>query len=546
MKRRILTALLAFVFFSAQLPAAAFAESGRSFAVVDITRMDIKELQQAVDDGKLTYKQIMTLYLERIEEYGEMYGCLISVSGAALAEAEKCDEIYEKHGRTSDIFGLPIIVKDNINAAGMATTNGDSSLSGNVAAEDAEVVASLKEAGGIIVAKANMDSYAEHSQYSVSDYGRVNNAFDLSRTSYGSSGGSAVSAAASLAPICIGTDTNASIRVPASANGVVGIRPTKGLLSARGITVCMGDRDTAGPMARTVEDAAIILSAMNGFETDYTEYLSCDDLKGMKIGVATRLSAGLSSDVRKLFDNALKLLEKQGAEIVRINFPLAPSWDCSVASYRSVFTAAMDRHGVDLVVYPTIRSAVMTHGAAASSGGNSNGWYIAPAAGAPAMTVPAGLDSSGLPVGVEFAGRGYDEASVITAGYALEQALDLDIHTSLAPSLYESPEEVEELLEFCEEEEIFGRIRSYDNGYGEVEKAYEAIVAYSDSEYYRDDNAPEESSSLMAAYDAAVKDYKEAYEKYKATVILGVCVSAAAMIAVITILIVRHKKKSAV
>lgn len=279
MKKYVLSVIvIAFILVSFSIAAAD--EENHSIAVVDITQMDIGELQEAVDDGKLTYKQIMTLYLERIEEYSQMYNCIISVSETAIEEAEACDEIYEKQGRSSDIFGLPIIVKDNIDVEGMVTTNGSLAMSGNVAEQDAEIVAALKEAGGIIVAKANMDKYAEHSQYSISDFGRVNNAFDLSKSSYGSSGGSAVAAAASLAPICVGTDTNASIRVPASANGVVGIRPTKGLLSTEGITVCISERDTAGPLAKSVTDAAIILTAMGNFQADYTQYLSDESLDG--------------------------------------------------------------------------------------------------------------------------------------------------------------------------------------------------------------------------------------------------------------------------
>ena len=126
------------------VPASASAEEGHAVAVCDITKMDIAMLQAAVDEGQLTYKQIMTLYLERIEEYADMYECIISVSDTALAEAAVCDEIYAKQGRSSDIFGLPVIVKDNIDVAGMATTNGVAGLSGSLAGEDAEIVAAIK------------------------------------------------------------------------------------------------------------------------------------------------------------------------------------------------------------------------------------------------------------------------------------------------------------------------------------------------------------------------------------------------------------------
>lgn len=135
-----------------------------TFAVVDITELSIRELQQAVDDGFLTYEQIMRLYLERIEVYGEMYQCITQISETALEEAIACDQIYKEQGRSSLLFGLPAIVKDNLDVAGMATTDGNAFLETKLATTDADVIASLKNAGAIIVAKANMDRYAEHSQ----------------------------------------------------------------------------------------------------------------------------------------------------------------------------------------------------------------------------------------------------------------------------------------------------------------------------------------------------------------------------------------------
>lgn len=500
-------------------PASASAEEGHAVAVCDITKMDIAMLQAAVDEGQLTYKQIMTLYLERIEEYADMYECIISVSDTALAEAAACDEIYAKQGRSSDIFGLPVIVKDNIDVAGMATTNGVAGLSGSLAGEDAEIVAAIKQAGGIIVAKANMDTYAAHSQYSISDFGRVNNAFDLSKSSYGSSGGSAVSAAAALAPVCIGTDTNASIRVPASANGVVGLRPTKGLLSMSGITACVSSRDTPGPLARTVRDTAIILSAMCKGEEDYTKYLREDGLEGMRIGVVSGLSSG-SAENQRYFQQAVALMEQQGAEIVYMSFALPSNYSVNVDAYRRTFTAAMDSYDVDVVVYLTMRSTVMSHAQAAASSGNSNGYAIGPSAGVPAMSVPMAQDSYGMPVGIEFAARAYDEAAVLTAGYAFEQALDLALETELAPALYEPSAELLELLEMSQEP-LYAMINSREQGYDEVEDSYEALVAYAESEYYLDSEAESTASELITDYDSSIAEYEDSCENWERMVNLA-------------------------
>lgn len=480
-----------------------------AFAVVDITEMDINGLQQAVDDGYLTYEQIMMLYLDRINAYADMYKCIIYVSDTAIEEARECDRIYGMYGRTSDVFGLPVIVKDNIDVCGMPTTNGESYLSDNIATEDAEVVAQLKAAGAIIVAKSNMDTYAEHSQYSISDFGRVNNAFDLNKTSYGSSGGSAVSAAASLAPICIGTDTNASVRVPSAANGVVGIRPTKGLLSTDGITPLIEDRDTAGPIAKTVEDAAVILSAMTGYDTDYTEVLDGASLSGVRIGIVDNLAGRSTPVVSELFNDAVAVLQNEGAEVIHITITLGSSYNCNVAAYNRVFTAALDKYDVDVVIYPTLYGEALTH-SAALSGSNSNGWYISPSAGVPAITVPMGVDSSGVPSGIEFVGRSYAEETIISAAYVYEQASGISVKTSLAPNLYTSVPEIEELIELRNsgviEEAASGE--SADGQYDRVLEAYNSAVSYLSTSYYDDDDAAYVAGRLIEDYESEILSYR--------------------------------------
>lgn len=551
--RRLLPILLTVLLLCGLCPAAHAADDAPAFAVVDITEMDIPALQQAVDGGYLTYEQIMLLYLERIEAYAQMYECLISVSDTALEEARECDRIYRRSGRSSLLFGLPVIVKDNINAAGMATTNGDKALAGSVAKTDAAVVAALREAGAIIVAKANMDAYADDAKCSISDYGRVNNAYDLNKTAYGSSGGSAVAAAASLAPVCLGTDTNSSIRVPASGNGVVGIRPTTGLLSSKGITRLIGARDTAGCMAKSVYDTALILSAMGGFETDYTASLSADALSGLRIGVVDNLARHSSREIARLFEDALAVLEAQGARIVRVTLPLG-SVNGVVSAYRRSFVAALDRRDLDLVVYPTMRGAVLTHSAAAA-GSNSNGYYIAPSAGAPAVTVPMGTDSSGVPSGLEFAARPGDDALVLAAAYAFEQALGLSVKTPLAPSLYgEAPAAIEALLAL-REAPARSPIDGFGPGYDEVTATYGDAVAYLCESYYDDADAARRAEALLASYDQAVASYEKGYRDHLAQLaaeaehlrmqqllVRGIAGSTAVMVLRLAVLALRRRK----
>lgn len=513
-----------------------------AFALVDITELSITDLQNAVDEGKLTYKQIMCLYMDRVKAYGDMYNCLISISDTALQEAEKCDEIYKKRGRSSMIFGLPVIVKDNIDVKGMLTTNGSNSYLNNKASEDAEIIANIKKAGGIILAKANMDKFANHSQYSKSDFGTVNNAFDLKRTSYGSSGGSAVAAAASLAPICIGTDTNASIRVPASANGIVGFRPTKETVSTDGITPCMPERDVAGPMAQSVKDAAIIYSVMTGNDKEYPQILKSYDLKGKKIGIITALTY-CSKEFNEIFENAVGQLEKAGADVVPISISPAADWKDDVASYRRYFTAAMEKCGVDVAIYPTIRSSVMDHKTASYSGGNSNGWLVAPSAAAPAISVPMGMDKDGMPVGLEFVGKPFDDEKVLCAAYAFEQMMNLDIKTDLAPTLYEIPQSIVELTEFAKKP-VIKPFDKFTDGYEEVLNAYDKAAALPETEYYLSRASISEAEKLMANYEVAVSEYTEAYKVWKKSVIVGIAAIVSVIIGMAATVVIHVKRRN--
>ncbi|MDD6327909.1 MAG: amidase [Lachnospiraceae bacterium] len=477
-------------------------------AVVDITEMSITELQQAVDEGFLTYEQIMRLYLDRIYAYADMYECLTQISDTAIEEAKRCDEIYKSSGRTSPLFGLPVIVKDNLDVCGMATTNGNKYLEEKLATEDADVIVSLKNAGAIIVAKANMDRYAEHSRYSISDYGRVNNAYDLTKSSYGSSGGSAVAAAASLAPICIGTDTNASIRVPSGANGVVGIRPTYGLLSRKGLTPCVVGRDTAGPIAKTVEDAAIILTALNDYKIDYTKALDVNALDGMRIGIIEPLWNFAVPSVREKLEEAVAVLEAQGAEIISMPISICDDWENGVGWYGPYFHQMMDQYDVDVAIHPTLWDEVKSHEVAYGSD-SSCGCYVAPSAGVPSVSVPIGQNEAGLPYSMEFVARANDEMTMISAAYAFEQAKALNLKTPLAPNLYEVPETIKRLMELRDQPmyEPYGDI-AYGTLYLDIETTYQAAVDYLDTPYYNDMDADATAEKLLRSYIDAITEYR--------------------------------------
>ena len=296
-------------------------------AVVDITSMSIMDLADALDKGYLTSELLVTLYLERIETYDKEFNAINEINGNALEEARALDEERKNGQVRSLLHGIPIVVKTNIDVKELPTTAGAIALSNNTPLEDAEVIKKLKEAGAIILASTNMSEFAFMAGNSNSSYGAVKNAFNTNYTPYGSSGGSAVAIATSFAAASLGTDTNSSVRAPASAAGLVGLRPTFGLISTDGVIPYDVTRDTIGILSKTVEDNAIILSIINKEENDYK--ISLNSLQGIKIGVIKSYFEGTTSSIRvnsktdeeisKLANEKIEQLKSLGAEIVYID-----------------------------------------------------------------------------------------------------------------------------------------------------------------------------------------------------------------------------------
>lgn len=242
-----------------------FIPSGFVFASslpVDPSYMNIYEIQEAIDYGYFTYETLMKFYLERIEAYDEQYHAFITLNEDALKQARQMDLEYQKTGRRSLLHGLPIAVKDNIDVVGFPTTAGTKALLDSYPYKNAPLIQKLLDAGAIIIGKTNMSEFALYAAESNSSFGKVTNAYHTKYTSYGSSGGTAVAVAANFAVAGIGTDTGVSIRLPSSANGVVGMRGTYGLIDTDGIIKFDDSRDVAGPITRNVEDNAILLSIL--------------------------------------------------------------------------------------------------------------------------------------------------------------------------------------------------------------------------------------------------------------------------------------------
>ncbi len=297
---------------------------------VDVTEMKITEIQQAVDDGYLTYENIMRIYLERIEKYNEKYNAVLTLNKDALKLAKEKDQEYKKSGRTSMVFGLPILVKDNIDVKGLPTTAGTKALKDNYPKKNAPVIQKLIDAGAIIIGKTNMSEFALSADNSYSSYGDVKNAYNTNYSSYGSSGGTAVGVAANLAVAGLGTDTGGSVRIPSAANNLIGLRPTHDSINGQGVINYEETRDVVGPITKYVEDNAILLNIIDNKDTDYTKSLNKKNLNGIKIGVVRQFTSvnsnktgiaqsSMDLDVYSLINRSIQTLKSLGAEIVYID-----------------------------------------------------------------------------------------------------------------------------------------------------------------------------------------------------------------------------------
>ncbi|MET0499584.1 MAG: amidase family protein [Steroidobacteraceae bacterium] len=307
-------------------------------ATFDLETAGVQEIQAAVDAGGLTYEKLVKLYLARIAAYddkGPSLNAVITLNSKAIETARALDVEFKKSGRRSPLHGIPILAKDNYDTADLPTSGGTFLLADSIPYQDAVSIKQLRDAGAIIIAKMNLDEFAHGSVGFSSRGGQTLNAHDPRRVPNGSSGGTGVGLAAWYSPLGLGSDTGGSIRSPSSANGVVGIKPTNGLISRTGIMPCVLTFDTGGPMARTVYDAALALGFMTGVDAkdpltstsaglyykDYTQFLKKDSLKGVRLGVIRDYN-GMDSEVDRVFNAALEELKAQGAVLVdNLHFP---------------------------------------------------------------------------------------------------------------------------------------------------------------------------------------------------------------------------------
>jgi amidase len=479
---------------------------------------DIAELQQKMNTGELTARQLAESFLERIDSIdrdGPRLNSILETNPDALDLASSLDAERAAGHLRGPLHGIPILLKDNIDTADkMQTTAGSLALEGNYAKRDSGVAEKLRAAGAVILGKTNLSEWANfRGKNSTSGWssrgGLTRNPYALDRSACGSSSGSGVAVAAHLCAAAVGTETDGSIICPAQTNGIVGIKPTVGLVSRAGIIPIAQSQDTAGPMARTVEDAAILLGAMSGPDRrdpasrpaakrglgDYRPFLDASALKGARIGVARSLF-GTDKRVEKIMETSLDAMKQAGAILVDVKLKSSDTFgkselevllfefkagldaylgalgpEAKVHSLADVvkfneanrarvltyfgqermeaalekgpktlkkylaaleknhrlartegIDAAMKRHRVKAIVCP---SGGASWAIDLVNGDGGRNWDMdstsyAAVAGVPHITVPAGY-IFGLPVGISFFAKAWQEPTLIALAYAFEQ-----------------------------------------------------------------------------------------------------------------------------
>ena len=466
----------------------------------------IHEYAELLKQKKLSSVELTKQYLARIEKADAQIGSYITVCpDDALATAGKADERIAK-GEATLLTGIPVGIKDNICTEGITTTCASKMLYNFVPPYDATVTKRLKNEGAVILGKLNMDEFAMGSSTESSYFKKTKNPYDLTRVPGGSSGGSAASVSADLAPYALGSDTGGSIRQPAAFCGNVGLKPTYGLVSRFGLIAFASSLDQIGSFTKDVTDCAIVLNAIAGYDkmdstsvdadkTDYTKALGLP-LKGMKVGVPKQyLESGIQSEIREAVENAIKVYEMLGAECEECSLPLSKfalpayylissaeassnlarfdgikygyraegyhgladlyertrsegfgeevkrrimlgTYALSSGYYDAYYKKAQQVRGLikrdfaacfekyDVLLTPTTPTTAYKFGEKSDPVAMYMGDICTVAvniAGLPAISIPAGLDKKGMPIGIQLIANSFDERKLLTAAFAYER-----------------------------------------------------------------------------------------------------------------------------
>jgi len=409
--------------------------------MAELYRMTMHELHGLLKDRQISAEELLQSVFSRIDAVEKKVNAYITPAyDAALGQARQADALIRQK-ECSFVTGIPLAIKDILCTKGIQTTCGSKILSGFIPPYDATVIQKLKDSGAVFTGKVNMDEFAMGSSNETSFFGPVHNPWDLERVPGGSSGGSAAAVAADECAAALGTDTGGSIRQPAALCGVVGLKPTYGRVSRYGLIAFASSLDQIGPVTKDVEDAAMLLSCISGYDPkdstsinrdvpDYTQALK-KDVQGLTIGIPKEyFIEGLDPQVEKAVRDAVAVLQQQGASVREISLPhtkyavavyylIAPAEASSnLARYDGVkygYRSADPENLRDM--YEKTRS----EGFGAEVKLSDIFTIPANLAGLPGISLPCGFSGDGLPIGLQIIGNLFAEETLLRCAYCFEQ-----------------------------------------------------------------------------------------------------------------------------
>ncbi len=423
---------------------------------------DASFVTEAIQKGHISCQELTAYYLERIALYNAPYNCFITLCDDAMDQAAQRDLALVEGTAQGSLYGVPIVLKDNIDYKGYPTTNG--AYGGSDKRSSADIVNNLLSEGAIVLGKTNMSDYAQVASHSTSTLqGATKNAYNMHLAPGGSSGGSAVAVSLNFAIAVLGTDTNASLRFPAVLNGCVALRVTFGSVSTDGVTVTNFYRDVPGVITRSVKDQALLLDGMTG-TTNYAENLNENALQGAKIGVLIELSgpvrgqsdrteATIDPEIIAAFEQVQRELESCGAQVVAVSMPnlfsLAENayYGYVKEQIRSSLYSLMDKNGLDAVIYPTYLHTPQ-HLGVDENGKNwskekqrfiLNTFYLSPTAKCPEIAIPMGNHSNGAGMGFSMIAKRNEEQKLLDLAYSYTLQFDHRQTPASAPDHIEPP-----------------------------------------------------------------------------------------------------------
>ena len=459
---------------------------------VDLARLTLSEAAGLVRRRRVSPVELTQACLRRIERVDPILNAFITVNAeGALLQAREAEAEIQRGTYRGVLHGIPIGLKDNIDTGGIRTTAGSAVFMNRIPAQDAEVVRRLKRAGAVIIGKLNLDEFAFGHTSTLSHFGPVHNPWKLDSITGGSSGGPAAAVAAHLCYGALGTDTGTSIRTPAAYCGIVGLRPSYGLVSTRGCVPLAPSFDVVGPMCRNVTDTAQVLSVIAGYDQEDVNSVNAPAIDyaaslgrrsaGLRVGVASALVSKIADpEIKAAMDAAVAVVRSAATRVREVGLPAIPDETLgnvllpeAYVTHEPLLVAAADRYhplirqraefgrtigatryitarrdlerlrravarvflDVDVVLAPTAYATAPTIEQNAKEEGGGGPPPAFPTAdfsvyGLPTLSVPCGFTGSGLPIGLQIAGPRFGDAKVLALAWAYERATEWHTRTS--------------------------------------------------------------------------------------------------------------------